>query len=84
MPPKQEVIDLADDDEYDLPLMSADDFEEIEAIPVAGPSRKRDNSYGNGQADYFDLRQEVDAKLAKLDAEVRFRHSFPNPNLTSE
>lgn len=75
---KAEVIDLADDDfdnEYEsIPI--PDDIEVLEAMPIAGPSRKRaikstslDRS--NDFAERHDAKQEVRSKVAKLDVEVR-------------
>jgi uncharacterized protein YaaR (DUF327 family) len=75
MPSKAaEIIDLADDDMDDefesIPI--PDDIEEIEAMPIAGPSKRREvKTEKTGSSDYFDKRQSIDAKLAKLDVEVR-------------
>jgi len=75
MPSKAEIIDLADDDDMDEEYDSIpipDDIEEIEAMPIAGPSKKRDvKTERIGSSDYFDKRQAIDAKLAKIDVEVR-------------
>jgi hypothetical protein len=78
MPSKAEVINLADDDfeeEYEsIPI--PDDIEVLEAMPTAGPSRKReskstsmDNSYNLGEE--FDEKQRIRGKIEKLRAEVR-------------
>lgn len=82
MPSKAEVIDLADDDledEYEsIPI--PDDIEVLEAMPIAGPSRKREvksNSIdrSNDLGDKFDRDQGIRGQMAKLDAEVRIhRH----------
>jgi hypothetical protein len=81
MPFKTEVIDLADDDpteQYES-ISIPDDIEEIEAMPVAGPSKSRDekavrvrSTSGEDASDCFDKRQSISAKLAKLDVEVRY------------
>lgn len=78
MPFNAEVIDLADDDfeeEYEsIPL--PDDIEVLEAMPTAGPSRKRetkstsiDKAYDIG--DDFDEKHILRGKIEKLKSEVR-------------
>jgi hypothetical protein len=86
MPSNIEVIDLAGEDDLDDQFESIpipDDIEEIEAMPVAGPSRKREvksNSIErtNNFGDKFDEQQAIRGKIAKLDVEVRnvHRHSL--------
>lgn len=83
MPSKAEVIDLAGDDFEDQyeSISIPDDIEEIEAMPTAGPSRKRaiksaGDDRSNDWGDKFDEKQETRGKIAKLDVEVRI-HDVP-------
>jgi hypothetical protein len=63
-----------------------DDIEVLEAMPTAGPSRKREtkstsmeNSYNLG--DDFDEKQRIRGKIEKLKAEVR---AYPWQELTHQ
>lgn len=82
MPPKAEIIDLVEDDldEQYKSISVPDDIEEIEAMPVAGPSRKRDLKSASEEkpdkfGEKFDEEQAIRGKVAKLDVEVRLYRS---------